>query len=90
MNAEKYARIFTSQGFSAGDRVVVCASFGMKISRPRNPASNALLWEGRVLRKSRVPALLKSGGAMFTIRMEDHTRYMRMRQNAYENPEPST
>lgn len=29
--AEKYARIFTSQGLSAGDRVVVCASYGMNI-----------------------------------------------------------
>jgi len=29
--AEKYARIFTSQGFSAGDRVVVCASYGMNM-----------------------------------------------------------
>lgn len=29
--AEKYARIFTSQGFGAGDRVVVCASYGMNV-----------------------------------------------------------
>lgn len=29
--AEKYARIFTSQGFSRGDRVVICASYGMNI-----------------------------------------------------------
>lgn len=29
--AEKYARSFTSQGFSKGDRVVVCASYGMNV-----------------------------------------------------------
>jgi coenzyme F390 synthetase len=29
--AEKYARIFTSQGFSRGDRMVICASYGMNV-----------------------------------------------------------
>ena len=29
--AEKYARIFRSQGFGKGDRVVVCASYGMNV-----------------------------------------------------------
>jgi coenzyme F390 synthetase len=29
--AEKYARIFCSQGFGPGDRVVMCASYGMNI-----------------------------------------------------------
>jgi coenzyme F390 synthetase len=29
--AEKYARSFVSQGFSAGDRVIVCASYGMNV-----------------------------------------------------------
>ncbi|MBE2899906.1 coenzyme F390 synthetase [Methanothermobacter thermautotrophicus] len=29
--AEKYARSFVSQGFEAGDRVVVCASYGMNV-----------------------------------------------------------
>jgi coenzyme F390 synthetase len=29
--AEKYARIFVSQGFRPGDRVVVCASYGMNV-----------------------------------------------------------
>ena len=29
--AEKYARAFVSQGFVAGDRIVVCASYGMNI-----------------------------------------------------------
>ena len=29
--AEKYARSFVSQGFSRGDRVVVCASYGMNV-----------------------------------------------------------
>lgn len=29
--AEKYARIFRSQGFTKGDRIVVCASYGMNI-----------------------------------------------------------
>lgn len=29
--AEKYARIFVSQGFGPGDRVVICASYGMNV-----------------------------------------------------------
>ena len=29
--ADKYARSFTSQGFGQGDRVVVCASYGMNV-----------------------------------------------------------
>jgi hypothetical protein len=29
--AEKYARIFVSQGFEPGDRVVVCTSYGMNV-----------------------------------------------------------
>jgi coenzyme F390 synthetase len=29
--AEKYARIFVSQGLSRGDRIVICASYGMNV-----------------------------------------------------------
>jgi coenzyme F390 synthetase len=29
--AEKYARVFVSQGFSQGDRVVICATFGKNV-----------------------------------------------------------
>lgn len=29
--AEKYARIFVSQGFGKGDRMVICASYGMNV-----------------------------------------------------------
>jgi coenzyme F390 synthetase len=29
--AEKYARIFVSQGFSRGDRVIMCTSYGMNV-----------------------------------------------------------
>ena len=29
--AEKYARIFTSQGFGTSDRVIICASYGMNV-----------------------------------------------------------
>jgi coenzyme F390 synthetase len=29
--AEKYARIFVSQGFAKGDRMVICASYGMNV-----------------------------------------------------------
>lgn len=29
--AEKYSRIFVSQGFSRGDRIVICASYGMNV-----------------------------------------------------------
>jgi coenzyme F390 synthetase len=31
MYAEKYARIFVSQGFNKGDRVVVCTTYGMNV-----------------------------------------------------------
>ena len=29
--AEKYARIFASQGFARGDRIIICASYGMNV-----------------------------------------------------------
>ena len=29
--AEKYARIFVSQGFGPGDRIIICASYGMNV-----------------------------------------------------------
>ncbi len=29
--AEKYARIFASQGFRRGDRIIICASYGMNV-----------------------------------------------------------
>jgi coenzyme F390 synthetase len=29
--AEKYARIFVSQGFSQGDRIIICSSYGMNV-----------------------------------------------------------
>src|SRR5512136_2388396 len=29
--AEKYARVFVSQGFGPGDRIVICASYGMNV-----------------------------------------------------------
>ena len=29
--AEKYARIFVSQGFSRGDRIIICTSYGMNV-----------------------------------------------------------
>jgi coenzyme F390 synthetase len=29
--AEKYARIFVSQGFSQGDRIIICTSYGMNV-----------------------------------------------------------
>ncbi len=29
--AEKYARIFVSQGFGKGDRIIICASYGMNV-----------------------------------------------------------
>ncbi len=30
--AEKYARFFLAQGFTAGDRIIVCSSYGMNVA----------------------------------------------------------
>ncbi|WP_440948952.1 coenzyme F390 synthetase [Methanosarcina sp. T3] len=47
--AEKYARIFRSQGFGPGDRVVVCASYGM------NVGANTMTLAARQLGMSIIP-----------------------------------
>jgi coenzyme F390 synthetase len=47
--AEKYARIFRSQGFGPGDRVVVCASYGMSVG------ANTMTLAARQLGMSIIP-----------------------------------
>ena len=47
--SEKYARIFRSQGFGPGDRVVVCASYGM------NVGANTMTLAARELGMSIIP-----------------------------------
>ena len=47
--AEKYARIFVSQGISKGDRIVICASYGM------NVGANTMTLAARDLGVSVVP-----------------------------------
>ena len=47
--AEKYARIFRSQGFGKGDRVVVCASYGM------NVGANTMTLAARQVGMSMIP-----------------------------------
>lgn len=47
--SEKYARIFRSQGFGPGDRVVVCASYGM------NVGANTMTLAARQLGMSIIP-----------------------------------
>jgi coenzyme F390 synthetase len=47
--AEKYARSFVSQGFSRGDRIVICASYGM------NVGANTMTLAARDIRATIVP-----------------------------------
>ncbi|MDT8357158.1 MAG: coenzyme F390 synthetase [Methanomicrobiaceae archaeon] len=47
--AEKYARAFVAQGFGPGDRVVVCASYGM------NVGANTMTWAARNIGFSIIP-----------------------------------
>jgi coenzyme F390 synthetase len=47
--AEKYARSFVSQGFSAGDRIVVCSSYGM------NVGANTMTLAGREIGATIIP-----------------------------------
>lgn len=47
--AEKYARSFVSQGFSRGDRIIICASYGM------NVGANTMTLAARDIRATIVP-----------------------------------
>ena len=47
--AEKYARSFVSQGFSRGDRLVICASYGM------NVGANTMTLAARDIRATIIP-----------------------------------
>lgn len=47
--AEKYARSFVSQGFSKGDRLVICASYGM------NVGANTMTLAARDIRATIIP-----------------------------------
>ena len=47
--AEKYARSFVSQGFSQGDRIIICASYGM------NVGANTMTLAARNIRMTIIP-----------------------------------
>jgi len=57
--AEKYARIFTSQGFSDKDRMIVCASYGM------NVGANTMTLAAREIGMTIIP----TGKCSFPIRL---------------------
>lgn len=57
--AEKYARIFVSQGFGRGDRMVICASYGM------NVGANTMTLAARDLGVSVIP----TGKCTFPLRV---------------------
>lgn len=57
--AEKYARIFVSQGFSSGDRVIICASYGM------NVGANTMTLAAREVGMSIIP----TGKCTFPVRL---------------------
>jgi coenzyme F390 synthetase len=57
--AEKYARIFISQGFFTGDRIIICASYGM------NVGANTMTLAARNLGITIVP----TGRCTFPVRM---------------------
>jgi coenzyme F390 synthetase len=62
--AEKYARIFASQGFSRGDRIIICASYGM------NVGANTMTLAARDLGITIVP----TGRCTFPVRMIQNYR----------------
>jgi coenzyme F390 synthetase len=62
--AEKYARIFASQGFSRGDRIIICASYGM------NVGANTMTLAARDLGITIVP----TGKCTFPVRMIQNYR----------------
>jgi coenzyme F390 synthetase len=62
--AEKYARIFVSQGFEAGDRVIVCASYGM------NVGANTMTLAARDLGMTIIP----EGTCTFPVRVMEQYR----------------
>jgi coenzyme F390 synthetase len=57
--AEKYARAFVAQGFGPGDRLVVCASYGM------NVGANTMTWAARNIGFSIIP----EGKCTFPVRI---------------------
>lgn len=57
--AEKYARIFVSQGFSSEDRLIICASYGM------NVGANTMTLAAREVGMSIIP----TGKCTFPIRL---------------------
>ncbi|MDV2481121.1 coenzyme F390 synthetase [Methanoculleus sp. Wushi-C6] len=62
--AGKYARLFVSQGFERGDRVVVCASYGM------NVGANTMTLAARDLGVTVIP----EGKCTFPVRVMAHYR----------------
>lgn len=56
--AEKYARIFTSQGITTGDRIVVCTTYGM------NVGANTMTLAGQYLGVTIIP----TGNCNFPVR----------------------
>ncbi|NMA88655.1 MAG: coenzyme F390 synthetase [Methanoculleus bourgensis] len=62
--AEKYARLFVSQGFGPGDRVVVCTSYGM------NVGANTMTLAARDLGVTIIP----EGKCTFPVRVMAHYR----------------
>lgn len=62
--AEKYARLFVSQGFEVGDRVVVCASYGM------NVGANTMTLAARDIGMAIVP----EGKCTFPVRVMEQYR----------------
>ncbi len=57
--ADKYARIFVSQGFGPGDRLIICASYGM------NVGANTMTLAARDIRMTIIP----TGKCTFPIRL---------------------
>ncbi|MCK9152311.1 coenzyme F390 synthetase, partial [Methanobacterium alcaliphilum] len=60
--AEKYARSFVSQGFGQGDRVVVCASYGM------NVGANTMTLAAQKIGMTIIP----EGKCTFPVRIIEH------------------
>jgi len=88
--AEKYARAFVSQGFSKGDRVVVCASYGMNIGAntmtlAANKIGMTIIPEGKCVFPMRVILNYKPAGLIGSV-----FKFLRLaRQMSKEKMRPS-
>jgi len=82
--AEKYARAFISQGFGKGDRIVVCASYGMNVGAntmtlAANKIGLTIIPEGKCVFPLRVLINYKPTGLVGSV-----FKFLRLAERIYE------